>query len=49
MHYLDHIFMIIGLMHDILDRNTKVIVGSDSSDDDSSDYDVEPMGNANYS
>jgi hypothetical protein len=40
---------IIGLMHDILDRNTEVIVGSDSSDDDSDDDDVEPTGNANYS
>jgi hypothetical protein len=49
MYYLDHIFMIIGLMHDVLDRNTKVIVGSDSSDNDSSDNDVEPTGNANYS
>jgi hypothetical protein len=40
---------IISLMHDILDRNTVIIVESCSSGDDDSDDEVlEPTGNANY-
>jgi hypothetical protein len=36
-------------MHDILDRNTVIVVESCSSEDDDSDDEVlEPTGNANY-